>query len=173
MADIIDEVITNEGGNRATNDPNDTGGRTQFGISELVHPEAWLDNTVTLEEAKSIYEHDYVNKPGFNLIEFEPLRNQLIDFGVNAGPRVPTVALQHILGVTRDGHLGQDTLSALALRNPVEVNNFLVAHRELFYRTLARTKPRDKKFLKGWLARAHRFLIETSTHSDAPRPPRA
>lgn len=156
--DLIDEITEREGA--ATNDPDDSGGRTQFGICERVHPEAWANGDVSRDEARAIYQHTYITQPGFDKIEFAPLRTQLIDFGVNAGPKTATRLLQRLLRVHADGVVGPQTLAALTQRNPVEVNNLLVAARESFYYEVVRANPKNKKFLKGWLKRAHLFFIQ-------------
>lgn len=155
--DIIDEVIEREG--PPTDDPDDPGGRTKFGISEHSHPDAWADGDVSSAEAHAIYRLEYIEKPRFDRVEPIALREQLIDFGVTSGPRRPILFLQHILGVDRDGVIGPGTLAALAARDPREVNNLLVGLREQFYRDVVRARPSSQKFLKGWIRRARKFLL--------------
>ena len=53
---IIDDVLEREGGAAVTNLPEDRGGRTQYGISERFHKDAWADGKVTKAEARTIYE---------------------------------------------------------------------------------------------------------------------
>lgn len=159
MADIIDEIEEREGRDKVTNDPDDSGGRTQYGISEQSHPEAWLDGKVTEPEARAIYSLEYIIEPRFHKIEFEPLRNQLIDFGVNSGQTRAVRFLQTILSVEKDGVIGPATLTALSKRNPKQINNLLVSMRKAFYYKLVEAKPSNRKFLKGWLKRADSFLV--------------
>jgi len=161
MADIVDQIINEEieleGRDTVTNDPDDPGGRTQYGIAEHSHPEAWLDGKVTYAEARAIYADEYV-KP-FEAITFEPLRDQLIDFGVNAGPATATRLLQFLLKVERDGHIGPKTLAALAKDNPTALNNALVSLRISWYQDLVRHTPTLQKFLAGWIRRAKKFIL--------------
>src|SRR5688572_12640585 len=103
---IIDAILVAEGGSKATNDPNDKGGRTQFGISEKAHPKAWADNKVTEEEARAIYSKKYISGPGFDRIDNEKLRHFLVDFGVNSGPGIAIQCLQRVVGTPVDGILG-------------------------------------------------------------------
>lgn len=49
-------VVGIEGG--YTNDPNDPGGETKFGISKRAYPQVDIPN-LTLDEAKAIYLRDY------------------------------------------------------------------------------------------------------------------
>lgn len=159
MADFIDQIIQEEGGAKATNDPADAGGRTQYGISEAAHPEAWVDDKVTLEEARAIYSQEYLIDSRINTIPFIPLQDNVLDFAVHAGIPRAEHTLQAILGVERDGVLGPLTLAALAARDAKEVNNLYVAARRQFYYHLAQVRPANKKFLKGWLKRAQSYFL--------------
>ena len=154
---IIDGVLKREGA--ATNDPQDGGGRTEFGISEAANPKAWADGKVTPEEARAIYTQKYVNHPGFNKIEDTHLQAQLIDFGVNSGPAIAIMRLQDILKVTVDGVLGPETLEALEKAQAwTDVNNLLVAARVRLIGRIVSKNPSQIKFLNGWLDRSLQFL---------------
>mgnify|MGYP001593738868 FL=1 len=154
---IIDGVLKREGA--ATNDPQDGGGRTAFGISEAANPKAWADGKVTAEEARAIYTQKYVNHPGFNKIEDAHLQAQLIDFGVNSGPAIAIMKLQDILKVTVDGVLGPETLEALEKAQAwTDVNNLLVAARVRLIGRIVSKNPSQIKFLNGWLDRSLQFL---------------
>lgn len=166
MGDIVDDIIRREGGATATNDPADSGGRTQYGISEKAHPEAWTDGKVTPEEAREIYWSQYV-KP-FRGITNEDLLHQLVDWGVPSGPITAAKALQQILGVTIDGEIGLQTLKAiedypggflfgLPVTGAVLLNLAVRDARTLFFAGLAKRRPKDLKFLLGWLKRTQEF----------------
>ncbi len=153
---IIDDILRREGG--YTNHKSDKGGRTDFGISERSHPDAWADGVVSEDEARAIYLNKYVNGPGFHLITDPLLMAQLVDFGVNSGPAIAIQKLQGILGVTVDGVLGPETLNALSKRDVREVNNILVGER---IKMIGRIVLRDRSqlaFLNGWLNRCCEFL---------------
>ena len=74
---IIDDILEKEGG--YVNDPDDGGGPTNFGITLETLKEWRGDFTLTADdvgfmdigEARLIYEHRYIEEPGFNLIENE------------------------------------------------------------------------------------------------------
>ena len=155
MADIIGDVIRREGG--LNNDPADGGGRTDKGISEKAHPEAWKDGKVTEEEARAIYEMKYVTVPGFHKVTDERLRAQLVDFGVNSGPTVAIMHLQRILGVADDGVLGPVTLGVLNERMPFEVNLLLMGSRIKMIGRIVQKNPSQLKLLSGWLSRSLEF----------------
>jgi lysozyme family protein len=156
MGDVIDRVIEREGG--FVDDPADGGGRTDKGISERAHPEAWADGKVTYEEARAIYEAKYLKGPGFDRITVPYLREQLVDFGVHSGPAVAIQKLQEILKVKVDGVLGPKTLQACSLVNAMTVNNQLVASRVKLLGRIVSKHPAQLKFLNGWLSRALEFL---------------
>lgn len=156
--DIIGDILVREGGSKATNDPKDGGGRTQWGISETSNPEAWKDGKVTEQEAREIYERKYVRGPGFDKIKDKGLRAQLIDFGVTSGPFIAIQKLQHIVGVEEDGVLGPETLKAIDAMHPSDVSDSLVALRVIMIGKIVSKNPSQLKFLTGWLTRAVEFL---------------
>jgi lysozyme family protein len=155
---IIDAVLKAEGGSTVTNDPQDGGGRTQFGISEKANPTAWADGKVTEDEARAIYEAKYVKGPGFDKVSHLPLRTQLVDFGVNSGPSIAVQKLQSLLGVNQDGILGPNTLTALEKADQPYLNNELAKARVLMIGRLVQKNPGQVKFLVGWLDRALGFF---------------
>lgn len=166
--DEIDDIIEREGGEKVTDDPSDSGGRTQYGISEKAHPEAWADGKVTRDEARSIYENVYILAEHFDKIPNEPLKHQVIDFGVPSGPDIATRLLQQVVGTTIDGEMGQKTLYAIqnypdGLLFGVKVPGIVLLNlafrdaRIMRYATLAKARPKDLKYLLGWIKRAQEF----------------
>ncbi len=67
------------------------------------------------DEAFTIYVELYIMEPGFTTdnIPYEPLRVQLIDFGVNSGPERAVRWLQRVLGLQATGTLNRQTLQCL------------------------------------------------------------
>lgn len=166
--DQIDEIIRREGGEIETNDPADSGGRTKYGISEKAHPEAWADGTVTYDEARTIYEKVYVLAEKFNLIEDQTLQHQVVDHGVPSGPNTAARMLQQLLGIEVDGEIGPKTIEAIKnypggklfgvdVPGIVMLNLAFRDARVLHYATIAKRRPKDLKFLLGWLKRTQEF----------------
>lgn len=157
---ILDAVIRAEGGSKVTNDPTDSGGRTQYGISERSHPAAWIDDKVTEEEAREIYRAKYVVGPHFDQIDDKQLQHLLVDWGVNSGPSIAIKNLQRAIGVEDDGVIGPATLSAIAgYADQRALTNKLVADR---IRMIIRIVQRDKsqlRYLGGWTERTLSFII--------------
>ena len=158
IEEILTEVIKREG--EATNDSQDGGGRTEFGISERANPEAWADGKVTEAEARAIYETKYVKTPHFDLVQDAKLREQLIDYGVNSGPQLAVMELQKALGnVDVDGVLGPQTLATLDGIYVPSINNRLVIQRVKMFGRIVKKDPSQLKYLNGWLNRALEFIL--------------
>lgn len=156
MGDVVDRLERREGG--FSNDPDDAGGRTYKGISETHNPDLWVDGPPSDAQVRERYEQRYVKGPGFDQVTYAPLREQLIDYGVNSGPYVAVQKLQEILQVTVDGVLGPQTLAALREARDTTVCNQLVAARVRMLGKIVVKNPSQLKFLNGWLNRALEFL---------------
>lgn len=103
---IIDDIIRAEGG--YSNDPNDPGGETMYGITVAVArangytgPMKDMPRTV----AQDIYFKRYVKEPGFDLIlAVSPIiAAEMVDSGVNLGQIWPGKWLQTALNAFNNG----------------------------------------------------------------------
>lgn len=88
IAGIITSVIFVEGG--FTNDPDDAGGKTKYGITERTARAYGYTGRIedlTKEQATSIYEVLYVREPHFyEMVNINPaVAHKLIDAGINVG----------------------------------------------------------------------------------------
>lgn len=174
---IIDGILQREG-STFTDDPNDSGGPTRFGVTQAVLAK-WRGTKVTAAdvanltkiEARSIYVHRYIDAPGYRVIlSFAPtIAEEIIDTGVNTGPPRATEMLQRCLNalnrqgrdypdVRVDGECGPATVVALkaflAFRKADGATVMLRALNALqgeFYISLAERRPKDEDFLYGWL----------------------
>lgn len=168
MSDFIDEIIQREGGSKETNDPSDSGGRTKYGISEKAHPEAWADGDVSYAEARTIYQKVYVLAEHFNLIKDQTLFHQVVDFGVLHGADTAARLLQQLAGAVVDGKIGPNSIEAIegypagklfgvVVPGSVLLNLAFRDARVLYDATLAKRRPKDLKYLLGWIRRAQEF----------------
>lgn len=66
-----------------TNDPNDAGGETKFGISKRAYPNIDI-KSLTYDKVKEIYKKDYWDKAGCDSIPF-PYNVCVFDCAVNQG----------------------------------------------------------------------------------------
>ena len=160
LDDVISDVIKREGGKKATSDPTDRGGRTQYGISEKANPAAWADGQVTEDEARKIYLQKYVVNQNLHTIPPSHKHTQamLIDWGVHIGPAIAITALQKIVNVEADGVFGKQTLQALLGVDDRSLTNLLVAARLRMVARVVQRNPTQVKFLAGWLDRVISFI---------------
>ena len=163
--DVIDRILAAEGGGAFTNDPLDSGGATRWGVTAKTLGEwrrigrqatAAEVKALTEDEARAIYAARYLQP--FVLVPIESIRVQLADFGVTSGPVTAIRVLQDVLGVTVDGIIGLETRTAIATYPTRLVNNALVGARCKFYSDLAERRPKDRRFLRGWIRRAVDFV---------------
>lgn len=164
---VIDAVIEREGGSKATNDPLDPGGRTQYGISERANPEAWKDGQVSAQEAREIFLSKYVVWPKFHTIpsSHKYTQEQLIDFGVHSGPTQAVMKLQDCLNeaganpkLKVDGDFGAKTLEVLTGLDDRSINNLLMAARIRLLGRVVQKNANQLNKLSGFLGRALGFM---------------
>lgn len=142
---VMDEVFRHEGGlSMIRSDPgNWTGGKvgvgelrgTNFGIASHAHPNVDIKN-LTKAQAREIYRRQYWNPikgddlpAGIDLVTMDPAVNS----GVSRGARWLQQALG---GVTVDGRIGPQTVSASQKADPVPVIKRACATRMGFLRGL-------------------------------------
>ena len=123
-----------EGGDKITDDPDDPGGLTRFGISKRAHPDVDIRN-LTEQQAKAIYLASYYEKAGCDQLP-EPLDMVHFDAAVNAG-------------VSRAEGWLHEALNA----NPDHPAVPYMQAREAYYAKLAHQKPTMQKYLVGWIRR--------------------
>jgi lysozyme family protein len=165
--DIINLVLKHEGG--FTNNPNDRGGPTNFGITAADYGR-WLNKgaPATADEvkamdvsvARAIYQKSYVKDPQFDLINDDKLRLILVDSGVLHGVKRATIWLQLSLGMAQpNGRIGTEELAALSNhKDPGKLPRLVLAHRFQAIAEIVKNKPTQIVFLLGWINRAVTLL---------------
>jgi lysozyme family protein len=166
--EIITRIFVREGWDIFTNDPDDRGGPTRYGItlatlrkwrlpSEKVDVQSVM--TLTETQARAILVSEYIIKPGFNLITDMGLRHVLVDFAVNSGADDAVPALQRVLGVRADGHLGPVTAEAAnRYEDQRHLRNRVCVERVLHNSRIAKADVTQLKWLIGWQNRATSFI---------------
>lgn len=154
-------VRQSEGSN--DDDPDDRGGRTSRGITQreydaycrisgLPTGDVWKAPDAIVDD---IYHRSY-------WMPYSPqlpggLDYMFFDQAVLSGPHEAIRELQEALDVTRDGHLGVVTSAALVKTvndgGLVALLTKMAKERSDYDRQLVRIRPRNRKFLRGWLAR--------------------
>ena len=94
-------LIGHEGG--LTENPNDPGGLTNYGISQRSYPNVDIRN-LTVNQAKDIYQRDFWDVIGN---AHPAIKFQVFDFAVNSGINTAIRKLQAAIGVADDGHWGR------------------------------------------------------------------
>ena len=147
----IDFVIKWE--SSCTNDHNDRGGETCFGISKRAYPDLEI-KSLTLEQAKNIYKNDYWIKCRCDdLPEF--MRLSVFDCAVNMGISRAIKLLQKSIGVESDSVVGPKTIAACSA---IDENAFVCRYninRILHYVKL----DGFDRFGKGWVNRVIDIMI--------------
>lgn len=153
---VLPYVFGEEGG--YVNHPADPGGHTNMGIT-LATLSAWMGTKASAADirnlsqktAADIYKKNYWDKIAGDVLP-AGIDYAVFDFAINSGPARAAKALQKIAGTTQDGIIGDQTLSALNLRDPASVINNLCDLRQDWLQTLSAFKT----FGKGWTARVKR-----------------
>lgn len=152
------------------NDPSDLGGATNKGITigtytlyrkskGLPKPTVSDLKRITDEEWMDIFKSKYWDKFRADEIQSQSVADICVDWlwmsGSTAIKRV-----QKILGVKRDGIVGPKTLSAINSISPLPLFGMIKAERKRYYEEICRTRPANKKFLKGWINRLNDLQYE-------------
>ncbi len=138
-----------------SNDPDDPGGETNFGLDKRSHPDLDLAH-ITKPEAVTVYWNCYWSPYAFDHFADE-ITEKLFDVAVNAGFTQANKFLQRavgLVGIQADGIIGPKTLATVKLAEPHAVHLAIIQQQEAFYEALVASRPADQKYLKGWLKRA-------------------
>jgi len=133
-----------------SNDPDDNGGETKYGISEKSYPKLSI-RELTLNEVKHIYVDSYWNGIRGDEIENQELANVLFDTAVNIGLKEAIIMVQKIIGTTVDGIVGSITLNWLNTLEPeCLIERYKLARIRYYYDI---SNKRNRKFFFGWVRR--------------------
>jgi len=171
---IIEKVLQLEGG--LVNDPADSGGITNFGITLPFLRQ--FQKTATEEDIKSLTKeaaiHIYLTLFSISKTQLLPMPLQPIFFDtvVMSGAKKAVVLLQRTLNLPcynsgqyllEDGILGEKTLNELLKiweDFGLQVVNSYADIREEFFNAHADISPAKEKFLKGWIKRNNSYRVE-------------
>lgn len=165
MDDLITEIMRREGWDKYTNDPDDLGGPTKWGITQKAYaaylgmPPHLVDvSRIEEQEARDFYLAQYVLRPQFHRIINHNLRELVVDCGVNHGTSRASRWLQRAAEVYIDGVVGPMTIAAVNAKNPLELFLEVLAYRVRFYGRIVSRNRSQAKFISGWNNRAAGFL---------------
>ncbi len=163
---IINQIIEREGG--YINDPSDSGGETNYGITKAVAVTNGYHGDMRLmprDFAFSVYCSRYWDSLSADSLP-EAVAAEVVDAGVNMGVSRAAKFLQRCINVFNqegrlyndivvDGDIGPATLSTLGafleFRDEVTLVKALNCLQGAFYIELAERREKDEKFVYGWL----------------------
>lgn len=171
IQDTITALIQREGG--YTNNPDDTGGETNFGITvEVARASGYTGYmaSMTRQAARDIYAQRYWHQPRFDDVDMvsASIAEEMLDTGVNMGTAVAGKFLQRALNVLNqgdktypnivvDGGVGNMTIAALkaflAARGKAGETvlvRMLNAQQSVRYIELAEANVTQESFEYGW-----------------------
>lgn len=167
----INDLVEREGG--YSDNPNDRGGPTNYGITEAVARAFGYQGDMRdlpLDTARSIYRARYWIQPRFSDISaISPMvAEELLDTGVNMGTSVAGRFLQRALNVLNlegksypdikvDGAIGNMTVAALRAfidkrgkDGHIVMRRVLDAQQAVRYIEIAEARPSQEDFVYGW-----------------------
>ena len=167
----LNEVLKDEGG--FTDDPDDPGGATNFGITQKnldtyreENPKIGVPYKVQdlmHYEADQYYKKLWWNKYNYNAIKSIQIAAKIFDLAVNMGAIQAHKLVQRALyfsgyRVNVDGVLGTKTLAAINdmcnTGQESDLDYEIKQEALFFYENLVKENPRLVKFLHGWINRA-------------------
>lgn len=166
LVPALNMVLDFEGRSKVTDDPDDRGGLTKWGISQNAHPDVDVIN-LTREQAIAIYKREYWDVIGGDELPY-PVDVICFDMAVNHGQARAvrflqsslngvTVALDPLLPKLKvDGNCGQLTrgrarwfVSANILSTSLLARDLLL-RRSRFYALLVKSES-QRKYIYGWM----------------------
>ena len=171
--ECLKRILKHEGG--YVNDPLDSGGRTNLGVTQRVweefvgHPVTEADmKALTPEKIAPMYKLKYWN-PSYCEVLPKGLDYVVFDFAVNAGTGRSVKTLQQAIGCVADGVIGPKTMAAINDANPKDLIAKFSDARADFYQGIVARKPDQARFIKGWLNRveeSRKLALEEHDHND-------
>jgi lysozyme family protein len=152
MADVtisIQKTLVHEGG--YVDNPNDSGGATNFGITQADMPGQDMKE---LTQAQAItYYFEHFVKQFYTQITNQLVLDKLFDMGVLFGVVTAVRILQKTVGAMPDGSFGEETLEDVNAFNSVTLlTNYKVLLCE-HANAVVNSNPKDSVFLTGWRSR--------------------
>jgi lysozyme family protein len=148
-------------------DPDDDGGPTSHGVTQATF-DRWrtrqglplkLVAESTPEEREQLYFEEFWQRTG--CYRFGPaLAISLFDTAVNPGVDRAIALLQTVVGTKPDSVFGPKTLGAISLYGELKAALDLQVARRGYYVARRFAKPKNAKYLGGWVARCDALLAE-------------
>jgi lysozyme family protein len=156
-------LMQNEGG--YVDNPNDTGGKTKFGITEGIYS-FYLDRraseddmmSITKDIAQAVYKKFFWDPLKLDEVVSDGVATAIFDQVVNRGQSSVSRDVQRLIGVKTDGIVGHLTIMAINEQDPKEFIINFSRVTAFAYKSIAANNPSKQEFLTGWINRANRLL---------------
>lgn len=145
---------------------DDAGGATVCGVTYDTYrtykrkkglPEPTVEELVTMspDEWLDVFKTLFWNRICGEGIVNQAVADMIVDWAWTSG--VPYVAkrVQKVVGAKRDGIIGPKTLALINGRNSACLLEGLRLERIDYYEAIVRAKPKNRKFLQGWINRTN------------------
>lgn len=165
----MDYLLGNEG-TQFTDNPNDSGGPTKFGVTKGAFEE-FIEEIISIEDfklltidsARTFYHLKYWMLLSCDKINDLGVAIAIFDCGVLYGVRTASYLTQKTLNqcgsnLKTDAVVGPKTVAAL---NSINVHDFISTLNVILIsriNLIIRAHPKDEVFRKGWTSRANRLL---------------
>lgn len=143
-------------------DLQDGAGLTRFGLTQRWHQKdlppdffSTMSFANAVQTAKQVYRKSYWNAIDGDQIDSDLIAAMLLSFSVNDNSLIAVEALQRVLGVDVDGHIGPHSLSELNSKDPAVVAEQFRLGWIDFYNQIVKIAPSKQQFLEGWINRAN------------------
>lgn len=153
----VRQVLAREGGDRLTNDPNDRGGLTKYGISKRSYPDIDIQN-LTEAQAIAIYKRDFWDALRLGDVLDSQVAAAIFDTAVNMGATTAAKLAQRLAGVPADGKIGPVSIAGINRSEPMIYLPLFVLSRIERYSDICAKDSSQKKYLHGWVRRALELL---------------
>jgi len=150
-------------------DKDEAGGATNMGVTIVTWRSVGYDKDgdgdIDVSDLKLLTRDDVIKrvlKPHYwdrwkaDQIVNQSVANILVDWVWGSGKWGITIP-QTLLKVQADGIVGKKTLAALNAANQKELHQLIWNARYNFFHNICKTRPANKKFLKGWLNRLNDY----------------
>jgi len=154
---MIEDVLKHEG--VYSNNPNDSGGETKFGISKRKYPHLDI-KSLTLDQAKKIYYYDYYVAPNISSVTpvSPKLASKLLDAQVNTGRAVLFLSKSLNDFGYQTQYTGKVTnemlLDIKKIIDDGKLNDLIdkiCYHQSEYYKNVIKRNPKNKVFANNWL----------------------
>ncbi len=162
-----------------SNDKDDTGGQTVFGLTRrdwpnwggwhvidtLIHDNGltkaipMINANKTLKDSvTALFKANYWQPLLADQINDQQVANQAYDTAINMGVGIAAKFLQQVAGVTVDLHVGPKTIAAINAINGKDFFNKFIALRKARYDAIIAADPTQEKFKASWYSRLKPYI---------------